>query len=158
MYAIRSYYANTGMGAPFINFEFNENLNNEIEISVFPKGAGSENMSALKMLTPSEGLNGIKKFILETVANAGGKPCPPIVLGVGIGGTADISFVITSYSIHYTKLYEVFAWVLYNMISTSFTTFQGLEFYIIPIAIGYLSHIVGDCMTPMGCKASYNFV
>ncbi|AEK19022.1 fumarate hydratase [Methanococcus maripaludis] len=82
---------NTGMGAPFINFEFSENLNNEIEISVFPKGAGSENMSALKMLTPSEGLMGIKKFILETVANAGGKPCPPIVLGIGIGGTADIS-------------------------------------------------------------------
>ncbi|MBA2853353.1 fumarate hydratase subunit alpha [Methanococcus maripaludis] len=82
---------NTEMGAPFINFEFSESLNNEIEISVFPKGAGSENMSALKMLTPSEGLNGIKKFILETVVNAGGKPCPPIVLGIGIGGTADIS-------------------------------------------------------------------
>jgi len=50
---------------------------------------------------------------------------------------------------------SVFAWVLYNIISTSFTTFQGLEFYIIPIAIGYLSHLVGDCITPMGCKALY---
>lgn len=50
---------------------------------------------------------------------------------------------------------SVFAWVLYNMISTSFTTSQGLEFYIIPIAIGYLSHLVGDCMTPMGCRTLY---
>ncbi|WP_157198877.1 fumarate hydratase [Methanothermococcus okinawensis] len=82
---------NVGLGAPFINIEFDENLDREIEITVFPKGAGSENMSALKMLTPAEGINGIKNFILETVANAGGKPCPPIILGVGIGGTADIS-------------------------------------------------------------------
>ena len=82
---------NVGLGAPFINFEFDENLDGEIEITVFPKGAGSENMSALKMLTPAEGIKGIKNFILETVANAGGKPCPPILLGIGIGGTADLS-------------------------------------------------------------------
>jgi fumarate hydratase subunit alpha len=82
---------NVGLNAPFINIEFDENLNREIEITVFPKGAGSENMSALKMLTPSEGIEGIKKFVLETIANAGGKPCPPIVIGVGIGGTADVA-------------------------------------------------------------------
>lgn len=82
---------NVGMGSPFINLEFDENLNREIEITVFPKGAGSENMSALKMLTPADGIKGIKNFILETIANAGGKPCPPIVVGVGIGGTADLS-------------------------------------------------------------------
>ncbi|WP_456375055.1 fumarate hydratase [Methanocaldococcus sp.] len=82
---------NVGLNAPFINIEFDKNLDREIEITVFPKGAGSENMSALKMLTPSEGINGIKKFVLETVANAGGKPCPPIVVGIGIGGTSDVA-------------------------------------------------------------------
>ncbi|WP_048187595.1 fumarate hydratase [Methanococcus voltae] len=82
---------NTGLGSPFINIEFDEKLEKEIEITVFPKGAGSENMSALKMLTPAEGIKGIKKFVLDTVVASGGKPCPPIVLGVGIGGTADLS-------------------------------------------------------------------
>jgi len=85
---------NTGLGFPYINFEFDEKLDSEIEISVFPKGAGSENMSALKMLTPSDGILGIKAFVLDTIANAGGKPCPPIVLGIGIGGTADLSLKI----------------------------------------------------------------
>ena len=86
-----NFKTNVGLNAPFINIEFDENLDREIEIMAFPKGAGSENMSALKMLKPSEGIEGIKKFVLETIADAGGKPCPPIVVGVGIGGTADIA-------------------------------------------------------------------
>ena len=53
------------------------------------KGFGSENMSRLAMLKPSDGLEGVKKFILETVELAGPNPCPPIVVGVGIGGTVD---------------------------------------------------------------------
>ncbi len=65
-----------------------------IKITIAPKGFGSENMSALKMLKPSEGLDGVKKFIIETVKNAGANPCPPIVVGVGIGGTADKCAVI----------------------------------------------------------------
>jgi fumarate hydratase subunit alpha len=56
-----------------------------------PKGAGSENMSALGMLLPSQGVNGLKEFALQTLINAGGKPCPPIIIGMGIGGSADIS-------------------------------------------------------------------
>jgi fumarate hydratase subunit alpha len=56
-----------------------------------PKGAGSENMSALAMLTPSQGLSGIKEFALNTIVKAGGKPCPPTIIGMGIGGSADIS-------------------------------------------------------------------
>jgi fumarate hydratase subunit alpha len=48
-------------------------------------------MSAMKMLTPSAGVKGIKQFVLDTLVNAGGKPCPPIIMGVGIGGSADIS-------------------------------------------------------------------
>lgn len=61
----------------------------KIFIEFAPKGFGSENMSKLKMLKPSDGIEGIKKFIIETVSEAGPNPCPPIVIGVGIGGTVD---------------------------------------------------------------------
>ena len=61
----------------------------KIKIQYAPKGFGSENMSKLKMLKPSDGIEGIKKFIVDTVSEAGPNPCPPIVVGVGIGGTVD---------------------------------------------------------------------
>ena len=61
----------------------------QVKITVVPKGFGSENMSAIRMFKPSAGLQGIKDFILETVENAGPNPCPPLVIGVGIGGTFD---------------------------------------------------------------------
>lgn len=61
----------------------------EIVIEFAPKGFGSENMSKLKMLKPSDGIEGIKKFIIDTVSEAGPNPCPPVVVGVGIGGTVD---------------------------------------------------------------------
>ena len=60
-----------------------------IRITVGPKGFGSENMSAIRMFKPSAGIEGIKNFILETVETAGPNPCPPMVVGVGIGGTFD---------------------------------------------------------------------
>ena len=60
-----------------------------IEITVAPKGFGSENMSAIQMLRPSDGVEGVKKFVLSVVEQAGPNPCPPIVVGVGIGGTFD---------------------------------------------------------------------
>lgn len=60
-----------------------------IKITVGPKGFGSENMSAVRMFKPSAGIEGIKDFIIETVENAGPNPCPPMVVGVGIGGTFD---------------------------------------------------------------------
>lgn len=60
---------------------------NRIKILAGGKGFGSENMSAIKMLTPSYGIEGVKQFVLDTVRNAGPNPCPPIVVGVGIGGT-----------------------------------------------------------------------
>lgn len=62
---------------------------NDLKITIAPKGFGSENMGRLKMLKPSDGIEGIKDFILETVEIAGPNPCPPIVIGVGIGGTMD---------------------------------------------------------------------
>ncbi|HVO31774.1 MAG TPA: fumarate hydratase [bacterium] len=61
----------------------------KIEISVLPKGGGSENKSALKMLTPADGLAGVKKFVIDTVSKAGPSACPPLTVGVGIGGTFD---------------------------------------------------------------------
>lgn len=59
----------------------------KIKITFCPKGGGSENMSAIKMLSPADGIEGVKKFVVETVKRAGGNPCPPVIVGVGIGGT-----------------------------------------------------------------------
>lgn len=61
----------------------------QLRITVMPKGFGSENMSALKMLKPADGVEGVKSFVLETVEKAGANPCPPIIVGVGIGGSFD---------------------------------------------------------------------
>lgn len=61
----------------------------KIEITVAPKGFGSENMSAIKMLRPSDGVEGVMDFVIQTVKNAGPNPCPPVVVGVGLGGTFD---------------------------------------------------------------------
>jgi len=61
----------------------------KIKITILPKGGGSENMSAIKMLKPSDGEAGVKDFIVETIRIAGGNPCPPIIVGVGIGGSFD---------------------------------------------------------------------
>lgn len=66
----------------------------KLEIIVAPKGFGSENMSQIKMLKPADGLEGVKDFIIETVRDAGPNPCPPIVVGVGIGGTFDRAAVL----------------------------------------------------------------
>lgn len=66
----------------------------KLKIVIAPKGAGSENMSALKMCKPSDGLEGVIQFVLDTVNKAGGNPCPPIVVGVGIGGTMEKATIL----------------------------------------------------------------
>ncbi len=79
---------NTGDNTPaMIYYEIVEG--DKVEITVAPKGFGSENMSAIAMLRPSDGIDGVKDFVLKTVLEAGPNPCPPIVVGVGIGGTFD---------------------------------------------------------------------
>ncbi|KUK42959.1 fumarate hydratase [Thermovirga lienii] len=65
-----------------------------VKILAMPKGFGSENMSALKMLTPAAGVEGVKKFVVQTVMEAGPNPCPPTVIGVGIGGTMEQAALI----------------------------------------------------------------
>ena len=79
---------NTGDNTPAVVYT-DIGPGDKVKITVGPKGFGSENMSAIKMLKPSDGLEGIKKFILDTVEAAGPNPCPPMVVGVGIGGTFD---------------------------------------------------------------------
>ena len=77
---------NTGDNTPaVIHYEIVSG--DKLEITVAPKGFGSENMSAIKMLKPSDGVNGVVDFVVQTVREAGPNPCPPIVVGVGIGGT-----------------------------------------------------------------------
>ena len=66
----------------------------QLKLTLAPKGGGSENMSALKMLKPSDGRAGVVKFIVDTVISAGGNPCPPTVVGVGIGGTMDKAAIL----------------------------------------------------------------
>ena len=79
---------NTGDNTPAVIY-YEPIPGDRVEITVAPKGFGSENMSRIKMLRPSDGLQGVKDFVLETVEEAGPNPCPPIVVGVGIGGTFD---------------------------------------------------------------------
>jgi fumarate hydratase subunit alpha len=80
---------NVGERMPFINWKLHDK--DYIEMTVMTKGAGSENMSALAMLTPSAGIKGIKEFALSTVLRAGSNPCPPTIIGMGIGGSSDIA-------------------------------------------------------------------
>lgn len=79
---------NTGDNTPAMIY-YDVVAGDQIKITVAPKGAGSENMSQIKMLKPSDGLEGVKDFVLRVVEEAGPNPCPPIVVGVGIGGTFD---------------------------------------------------------------------
>jgi len=80
---------NTGKHVPYIHWEIVPG--DTLEITVMPKGGGSENVSALGMLNPSDGIGGLKKFVVDTVIKAGAKPCPPTILGVAVGGGADIT-------------------------------------------------------------------
>ena len=70
-----------------------------IKLMVTPKGFGSENMSALKMLKPSQGIEGVKQFIVDTVSTAGANPCPPVIVGVGIGGTMEKAALMAKHAL-----------------------------------------------------------
>jgi len=80
---------NVGEYIPAITWDFVEG--NDVLITAIPKGAGSENMSKLVMLRPGVGLESVKDFVVDEVVSAGGNPCPPTVIGVGIGGGADLA-------------------------------------------------------------------
>lgn len=89
---------NTGDNTPaVIHYSFVSG--DKLNIKFAPKGFGSENMSKLKMLKPSDGIEGVKEFVIETVELSGSNPCPPIVVGVGIGGTMDKACQLAKYAL-----------------------------------------------------------
>ncbi len=85
---------NTGDNTPCV-LHFEMIKGDKVRIIAAPKGGGSENMSAIKMLRPADGLEGIKNFVLETVDKADGNPCPPIIVGIGIGGTFEKAAILS---------------------------------------------------------------
>jgi fumarate hydratase subunit alpha len=80
---------NTGRFIPHINWEMTSE--NNVELTVMTKGGGSENVCVTGMLVPGEGIKGLKKFVIDAVIKAGAQPCPPTILGIAMGGGADIS-------------------------------------------------------------------
>lgn len=95
----RGYFRNSVVNDPFIRVNTGDNTpaiihteittGEQVKITVFPKGAGSENMGRLTMLKPAQGVKGVRDFVIETVETAGGNPCPPIIVGVGVGGNME---------------------------------------------------------------------
>ncbi|MCC6224087.1 MAG: fumarate hydratase [Thermoleophilia bacterium] len=86
---------NVGHRVPIVHWDFVTG-SDALDVKCVPKGSGSENMSFLKMCVPADGVAGIKRFVLDSIVGAGGKPCPPGIVGVGIGGSAD-------YAMHLAK-------------------------------------------------------
>ncbi len=89
---------NIGYRLPIVHWEFIQDWDG-LDVKCVPKGSGSENMSFLKMCVPADGVKGIKQFVLESIVGAGGKPCPPGIVGVGIGGTADYAMYLAKEAI-----------------------------------------------------------
>ena len=89
---------NTGHRLPIVHWEFVAEWDG-LDVKCVPKGSGSENMSFLKMCVPADGVKGIKQFVLESIVGAGGKPCPPGIVGVGIGGSADYAMYLAKEAI-----------------------------------------------------------
>jgi fumarate hydratase subunit alpha/L(+)-tartrate dehydratase alpha subunit len=89
----RNEHTSCGPGVPPVHVGFSDEPG-RLEIEMVPKGSGSENNSWLKMAVPAEGVNAIKTFVVDCVLDAGGKTCPPTIVGVGIGGTSDLCMAL----------------------------------------------------------------
>jgi tartrate/fumarate subfamily iron-sulfur-dependent hydro-lyase alpha chain len=89
---------NVGHRLPIVHWEFVSDWDG-LDIKCVPKGSGSENMSFLKMCVPADGVAGVKRFVLESIVSSGGKPCPPGIVGVGIGGSADYAMYLAKEAI-----------------------------------------------------------
>jgi tartrate/fumarate subfamily iron-sulfur-dependent hydro-lyase alpha chain len=85
----KNQHTSCGIGVPVIHVDFSETPEC-VEIEMVPKGSGSENNSFLRMAVPAEGIDAIKRFVVDCVISAGGKTCPPTIVGVGVGGTSDL--------------------------------------------------------------------
>ncbi|MFP4588649.1 MAG: fumarate hydratase [Candidatus Acetothermia bacterium] len=88
---------NTGVHIPYIDWSISEG--DSLQMTYLPKGGGCTNMSQLTMMTPGRGLKGVKEIVLERIASMEGKPCPPTVVGIGLGGSASISLSLAKKSL-----------------------------------------------------------
>jgi tartrate/fumarate subfamily iron-sulfur-dependent hydro-lyase alpha chain len=89
---------NVGYRVPIVHWEFVQDWDG-LDVKCVPKGSGSESMSFLKMCSPAEGVAGVKRFVLDSIVEAGGRPCPPGIVGVGIGGSADYAVYLAKEAI-----------------------------------------------------------
>ena len=87
-----------GPGLPIIHWDFDPDAD-FLDILMVPKGSGSENMSAMRMFTPADGVSAVKQFVIDTAVSSGGNPCPPGIIGVGIGGSSDLVGVLAKKAI-----------------------------------------------------------
>lgn len=88
---------NTGRSIPWINWDITDG--SDLNVTYLPKGGGSTNMSQLTMMTPGKGLKGVKELVLKRIASMEGKPCPPTVVGIGLGGSASIAMSLAKKSL-----------------------------------------------------------
>ena len=89
---------NVGYRVPIVHWEFAQDWDG-LDVKCVPKGSGSESMSFLKMCSPADGVAGVKRFVLDSIVEAGGRPCPPGIVGVGVGGSADYALYLAKEAI-----------------------------------------------------------
>ncbi len=125
----------------------------KLKITLSPKGFGSENMSALKMFKPSDGIQAVRKFVVDTVFQAGSNPCPPIVVGVGIGGTMEKAALLAKQALlrpldqrNSQEEYAKFEQELLELVNQTGVGPQGLGGIVTALAVNveyYPTHIAG---------------
>ena len=155
---------NTGDNTPaVIHYSFSKG--DKITITIVPKGFGSENMSAIKMFAPSAGVDAIKQFVLETVDNAGSNPCPPVIVGVGIGGNFESCAMLAKKALarklgshHENEFYAKLEDELLNLINKTGIGPQGFGGTTTAIGLNIETaptHIAGmPCAVNISCHAS----
>jgi len=123
---------NTGDNTPAV-IHYDIVPGDKINITMAPKGGGSENMSEVRMMKPSDGLQGVKDFVIERVKKSGGNPCPPVIVGVGIGGTFEKCAMLAKKSLmrnvgdrHPNKFYADLELELLEMVNKTGVGPQGL--------------------------------
>lgn len=132
----------------------------KLKITVMPKGFGSENKSALKMLTPSAGIKGIEDFVIETVKKAGSDPCPPIIVGVGIGGTMEKAALLAKEALltipcEETTPFEDELLIKINNLNIGAAGFKGKATALGVKVLTYPTHIAGlPVAVNIGCHVS----
>jgi len=123
---------NTGDNTPAV-IHYDIVPGDKIKVTIAPKGGGSENMSEVRMMKPSDGLQGVKDFVIERVKKSGGNPCPPVIVGVGIGGTFEKCAMLAKKSLlrdvgdrHPNKFYADLELELLEMVNKTGVGPQGL--------------------------------